>query len=250
MAIIGPTDDWKDLREGAEEFGISDESVNQILNAGMELKCPGTKHGNSIKLNGWLLKQSGKSAMFTNSHAFYDENAKGREPFGECTISSFTGESTFNLADSVISSASNAPSTDAPQMDRAMVTPESLPENAAALDVNFNPADYVVGKEVFLVSRRTSKRGGNSGGVMIQKCTIKKVAPVWNNQPPAILTDCDNEGGVSAGMYFVRDSAKPENIKPFALHSRSFEKVGDNKPWDAQKNTTIGLVMDSHFFNF
>lgn len=260
-AIIGPTDDWKPLRQGARELGVSDAMVNRILAAGLELFCPGTRYDNGGVLNGWFL--GGDVADFyTNAHGVIeigrrDHKADFIEPLGECGVRSFKDlmadgpQATFYpLAvpenRRQIELASFAPQSDAPTRDRAKLRLLRSIAGARALALpDFDRIDLSVGKEVIMVSRSPTTRAPE-----IQSCHIQSINLEDRIGPGQLFTDCDNNLGNSAGLYFVRDPSNPSMLLPIALHEGAYDREGDYKGWDLRRNTAVGIMLRRGFFRF
>jgi hypothetical protein len=260
-AIIGPTDDWKPLRQGARELGISTQMVNRILAAGLEVFCPGTVHGNGGVLNGWFLGGDVKG-FYTNAHAVIEigrqtHRADFIEPLGECGVRSFHAidaggarAATFYPLDvpenrRLIELATFTPQADPPTRDRARLRLLGPVAGAQALPLpDFEHLKLAVGQEVIMVSRSPVTRTPQ-----IEACHIRAMS-LEGPGPGQLYTDCDNNLGNSAGLYFVRNPANPSTLLPIALHEGCRSRVGDHKGWDLQQNTAVGILLGRGFFTF
>lgn len=78
-AIIGPTNDWVSITDRPKEWNISDEMVDEVLAAGLNLYCEGSENANPGTTNAWLLSGD-RTTITTVAHVFYDEHGKERAP--------------------------------------------------------------------------------------------------------------------------------------------------------------------------
>jgi hypothetical protein len=265
-AIIGPTNDWKYLRAAAKEWGISEDMVADILAAGLNLNCDGTTNSNPLTLNAWLI-QGNKTKITTNSHAFYDENQKLREPIGECYAQSLADvlDSIDNpnpvtkayLNASTLKAGTTDPYHDDPQADRATIELTSTLAASRPLALPWAPPFIAEGDEIFVVSRRpkSMRKDADDKEPMIFKTTAKKVYEQWEGKPGAIKAEIDGITGDSAALYLVRDKKNPGRLIPVGMHYGSWETYQNGTavnhlPWNSKTNTSIGLVFDSNFYNF
>ena len=258
-AIIGPTDDWKPLAHGARDLGVSEEMVKRILAAGVELMCPGTVHVNDGVLNGWFLGDS-TSSFYTIAHGVIDIGRIDRkvnfiEPLDQCTGKSYRDLATKgpNATAYPLAIPENRH-----EMELATFTPQSAPPNddraklnllhpvagARALPLpDMGAGNLAVGQEVILVSMTPPLMRVPE----IQACHIKSIK-LRSMRPGLMFTDCDNRPGNSAGLYFMRDPARPGMLLPIALHEGCHEKRGDYQAWDQDDNTAVGIMLQSNFF--
>jgi len=261
-AIIGPTDDWKPLAQGARALGISNKMVNRILAAGLEVMCPGSTHDNGGVLNGWFLGGD-TSSFYTNAHGVIDigrtdHKANFIEPLDQCGVKSYrdlaaNGAKATPYPISVpenrrqMELASFEPQSDSPMRDRAKLRLLRSIAGAQALALpDFDNIRLAVGEEVILVSLKPPMMREPE----IQSCHIQSINMSGRIGPGQLFTDCDNGFGNSAGLYFVRDPSDPTMLLPIALHEGSHERVGDHQPWDASKNTALGIMLGRGFFAF
>ena len=259
-AIIGPTDDWMPLRPGAHQLGISDQMVNRILAAGVKLTCPGTVHGNGGVLNGWFLG-SDASGFYTNAHGVIDLGPDNKpnfiEPLDKCAVLSYRdlvakGINATAYALSVptnrseLALATFQPQGDSPLRDRARLRLLRSIAGAKALALpDFDRISLSVGEQVIMVSLRPPGMRDPE----IQACTIQSLN-LRGRSPGQLFTDCDNNFGNSAALYFVRDPADPSMLLPIALHEGCHEKLGDHKGWNIEDNTAMGIMLGNSFFAF
>jgi hypothetical protein len=259
-AIIGPTDDWKPLRTGARELGVSDEMVKRILAAGVELTCPGTVHDNGGMLNGWFLGGDATN-FYTNAHGVIemgdDHKSDFIEPLDKCAVHSFgdlaakgVHAPAYPIAipedRTQLALASFRPAGDPPSQDRARLRLLRSIAGARALALpDFNRISLAVGEEVILVSMRPPAMQQPE----IQSCRIQSIS-LKDMGPGQLFTDCDNGFGNSAALYFIRDPANPSNLLPIALHEGCHEKLGDHKGWNLEDNTAMAIMLRDSFFAF
>jgi hypothetical protein len=258
-AIIGARDDWKPLRAGASQLGISSAMVDGILAAGVQVSCPGTVHDNGGVLNGWLL-QGDPMSVYTNAHGIVDIGGRDRrpyfvEPLDRCEARSFRNlaiggakgtPSLFSIpADrQQLELSSFLPQSDAPTKDRARLhLLRPIPGTGPLAIPEFDPRTLVSGGQVFMVSLRPP----NMREVEIQACHMKQIV-FGGAQPGELLTDCDNSYGNSAALYFIRDPANPTMLLPVAMHGGSIDKLGDYQPWSREKNTAVAILLEHSFF--
>jgi len=257
-AVIGPTDDWKPLRSGARQLGISDDMVGRILAAGVELTCPGTVYSNGGMLNGWFLGTGSKS-FYTNAHGVVDIGLSDRqanfiEPLDKCTVHSYRdlidrgGRATaYTLAvpqnRRLLEMATFSPQSAPPNQDRARLRLAVAITGSRALPLpDLNRLGLAVGQQLFLVSVAPPAMRAP----VIEACHI--MALKLNGGPGQIYSDCDNAAGNSAGLYLVRDPSRPGMLVPIALHEGCYEKIGNYKPWDINNNTAVGILLQRNFF--
>jgi hypothetical protein len=255
-AIIGPTDDWKPLRQGARELGISGKMVDRILAAGLEVLCPGTTYGNGGVLNGWFLGSDAMS-FYTNAHGIIDINrSNGKsnfiEPLDQCVVRSYMHLGAAGAFQPIavpsnryqLQMATFTPQQSAPSMDRARLRLLRSIAGARALPLpDFTRISLKVGQEVIMVSLRPP----HMRDAEIQSCRIQSLDLGGVGQ---LFTDCDNGLGNSAGLYFVRDPGDPTMLLPIALHEGCHEGLGDNKGWDLKRNTALAIMLRPGFFAF
>jgi len=257
-AIIGPTDDWKPLAHGARDLGISEEMVKRIMAAGVELSCPGTVHVNDGVLNGWFLGDT--SSFYTNAHGVIDigridHKANFIEPLDQCTVKSYRD---LTAKGPNATGYPLAIPQDRKQLQLATFTPQSAPPNDDRAKLNLlRPVpgaralplpdmagiNLTVGQEVILVSMTPPLMRVPE----IQSCHIKSIK-LRSMRPGLMFTDCDNHPGNSAGLYFMRDLARPDMLLPIALHEGCHEKRGDYQAWDQEDNTAVGIMLQDNFF--
>lgn len=258
-AIIGPTDDWKPLRQGAKALGISDAMVQRILAAGVEMSCPGTVHRNGGALNGWFLGGDATS-FYTNAHGVIDTGADRRsdfiEPLDKCAVHSYRdlvsrGAAAASYAIEVpqdrnrLALATFQPQGDVPTQDRARLRLARLIAGARALAVpDLGSVGLSVGQEVIMVSVLPPSMREPE----IQACHIQSIR--LSGGPGQLYTDCDNGFGNSAALYFVRDRSNPGMLVPIALHEGCYEKLGNYKGWSLTDNTAMAILLRSSFFSF
>lgn len=259
-AIIGPTDDWRPLRTGARALGISDQMVQRILAAGVEMTCPGTVHQNGGALNGWFLGGDA-SSFYTNAHGIIDIGSDHKsnfiEPLDKCNVRSYrdllaSGSKATPYAIDVpqnrnaLALASFQPQGDLPSQDRARLRLLRSIAGAKALALpDFNRIQLSVGEEVIMVSvLPPSMRSPEIQACHIQSINLRSMGP------GQLFTDCDNSFGNSAGLYFVRDPANPSMLLPIALHEGCHEKLGNYKGWNLENNTALGIMLRGSFFSF
>lgn len=258
-AIIGPTDDWQPLVSGARALGISSTMVSRILAAGVLLACPGTVHGNGGVLNGWFLGGDATS-FYTNAHGVIDVGADRRpnfiEPLDQCQVRSYGDLVARGIKAAVygIDVPANrqalALGTFAPQHsdasdDRARLRLLHSIAGAHALALpDFSQLRIGVGEEVIMVSMRPPAMTEPE----IQACHIESLS--LSSGSGQLFTDCDNNFGNSAALYFVRDPANPRMLLPIALHEGCYDRVGDHQPWNRDSNTAVALVLRGSFFAF
>ncbi|MDR3473208.1 MAG: hypothetical protein P4M09_16225 [Devosia sp.] len=258
-AIIGPADDWKPLRQGARELGVSNEMVQRILAAGLEVFCPGTAHGNGGVLNGWFLGGD-VTGFYTNAHAVIeigrrDHKADFIEPLDECGVRSFRDLATSGAAATFyplevpqdrrqIALATFTPQSDPPNRDRARLRlPHAIAGTRALALPDFDRVRLTVGEEVIMVSRSPVTRAAEIQACHIQSISLDRMAP------GQLFTDCDNNLGNSAGLYFIRDPGNPAMLLPIALHEGCQDRIGDHKGWDLHRNTAVGILLGRSFFS-
>lgn len=259
-AIIGPTDDWKPLRSGARELGVSDEMVKRILAAGVKLSCPGTVHDNGGILNGWFLGADA-SSFYTNAHGVIEPGADNKsnfiEPLDRCAVTSYrdlvakgTQAAAYALAlptdRTQMTLASFKPEGDAPVRDRARLRLlRSIAGTKALALPDFGRISLTVGEQVLMVSLRPPAMQEPE----IQACNIQSLN-LRGMGPGQLFTDCDNNFGNSAALYFVRDPSNPTMLLPIALHEGCHEKLGDHKGWNLEDNTAMAIMLRDQFFAF
>jgi hypothetical protein len=261
-AIIGPTNDWKPLREGARQLGISSRMVDRILAAGLEVMCPGTVHDNGGVLNGWLLGGDSMS-FYTNAHGIIDigrmdHKANFIEPLDQCGVRSYRDLAAHGAKAQPypiavpqnrrqMELASFTPQSDSPTRDRARLRLLHAIAGARALALpDFGRIKLSVGQEVIMVSLQPPAMRTPE----IQACHIQSINLGGRIGPGQLFTDCDNGFGNSAALYFVRDPADRTMLLPIALHEGCHERVGDHQPWDLNKNTALALILGNGFFSF
>ncbi|HVW94010.1 MAG TPA: hypothetical protein VHB74_15575 [Devosia sp.] len=258
-AIIGPTDDWRPLRQGARALGISDAMVQRILSAGVEMSCPGTVYRNGGALNGWFLGAD-TTSFYTNAHGVIDTGSDRRsnfiEPLDKCTVHSYRdlvsrGAGAASYAIDVpqdrtrLALATFQPQGDAPSRDRARLRLSRLIAGARALAVpNLGSVGLAVGQEVILVSVQPPSMREPE----IEACHIRSIR--LSGGPGQLYSDCDNGFGNSAGLYFVRDPGNPGMLVPVALHEGCYERLGNYKDWSLTDNTAMGILLRGSFFSF
>jgi hypothetical protein len=259
-AIIGPTNDWRPLRSGAHDLGISDQMVKRILAAGVGLTCPGSVHSNGGMLNGWFLGSDAQS-FYTNAHGIIDigradHQANFVEPLDKCSVKSFSDLATNGSGATGVplalpqnrmqlALATFNPQNAAPNLDRARLRLMHPIAGTRALPLpDFNRIRLAVGQEVILVSLTPpSMRSAEIQACHIQSINLKTMGP------GQLFTDCDNGFGNSAGLYFVRDPANHAMLLPIALHAGCHEKIGDHKGWSLENNTALGIMLQANFFS-
>jgi len=258
--IIGPTDDWQPLAAGAHQLGISSKMVGRILAAGLELFCPGTQYNNGGVLNGWFLG-SDVGGFYTNAHGVIEVGSNHQsnfiEPLAQCGVRTFKDllsvgrNATFYplaIPDNrqQIELASFAPQSDSFTRDRARLRLlRSIAGSQALALPDFDRIDLAVGKEVIMVSRSPETRMP-----MIQSCHIQSINLDNRIGPGQLFTDCDNNLGNSAGLYFVRDPNDTTMLLPIALHEGAVCDEGDHKGWDLKRNTSVAIMLGRGFFQF
>ena len=254
-AIIGPTNDWRPLRQGAHALGVSDAMVERILAAGVEMTCPGTVYRNGGALNGWFLGGD-SSSFYTNAHGVIDVGADRRsnfiEPLDRCRVHSYRdlaarGASATSYGIEVpqdrtrLALATFRPQAAAPSQDRARLRIAGAIAGARALAVpNVGGLGLRVGQELILVS--VQPPGMHTP--QIEACHIQAI------RSDQLFSDCDNGFGNSAGLYFVRDRADPSMLVPVALHEGCYERLGNYKGWNLTANTAMGIMLRGSFFSF
>jgi hypothetical protein len=255
-AIIGPTDDWMPLRQGAHALGISGRMVDRILAAGLEVLCPGTTYDNGGVLNGWFLGGDATS-FYTNAHGIIDiSRSSGKsnfiEPLDQCVARSYMRLGSAEAFQPIaipqnrheLQLATFTPQDSAPSMDRARLHLLHSIAGARALALpDFSRIHLSVGDEVIMVSLRPPKMHDTE----IQACHIQALDLGGVGQ---LFTDCDNGLGNSAGLYFVRDPKDRTMLLPIALHEGCHERLGDHQPWDLERNTALGIMLRQGFFAF
>lgn len=255
-AIIGPTDDWKPLRQGARELGISTKMVDRILAAGLEVLCPGTTYDNGGVLNGWFLGVDATS-FYTNAHGIIDVSRRSGksnfiEPLDQCVVRSYLHLGSAAAFQPIVvpgnrfdlQLATFTPQQSAPSLDRARLRLLRSIAGAHALPLpDFSRIRLKVGQEVIMVSLRPPKMREAE----IQSCRIQSLDLGGVGQ---LFTDCDNGLGNSAGLYFVRDPNDATMLLPIALHEGCHEGLGDHKGWDIDHNTALGIMLRPGFFAF
>ena len=259
-AIIGPTDDWKPLRVGARDLGVSEDTIKRIVAAGVGISCPGTEHGNGGALNGWFLGADA-AGLYTNAHGVIDigtdKKANLIEPLDDCRVRSYRdlmssgAKATAyplnlpNNRDELALGTFN-PQTDVPYKDRAHLMLMRAVLGAKALPLpDLTKLPLTVGEEIILVSLRPPAMREPE----IQACHIRAITQ-RRGMPGLVLTDCDNDFGNSAGLYMVRDPSSAGALVPVALHESCHQKLGDHKDWNAEDNTAIGILFGTPFFQF
>jgi hypothetical protein len=258
-AIIGSSDGWKPLRQGAKALGISDRMVDRILAAGVGMTCPGTVHKNGGTLNGWFLGPD-VTSFYTNAHGVIDLGADRQadfiEPLDKCKVHSYRdlllrGDRAASYALSLpadrhdMALASFQPQRDLPTSDRARLTLARTLPGAEALDMpDISHLPLAIGEQVIMVSLQPPAMREP----VIQACQIKGI-DISGGGPGRLLTDCDNSFGNSAALYFVRDPADPGMLVPIAMHEGCYDKVGNFKGW-SRDNTALGILLRRSFFSF
>lgn len=259
-ATIGQGHDWRPLRSGAQALGISEEMVERILSAGVEVSCPGTVHHNGGILNGWFLGSDGPN-FYTNAHGVIDigddRQANFIEPLDKCNVRSYRDLLTrgaravsyaldlpANRNDMAI--ATFTPQRDSPSQDRARLTLVRAITGAHALALaDVDHLSFTQGEEVLMVSLQPPAMREP----VIQACHIEDIN-LHDLGPGQLFTDCDNSFGNSAALYFVRDPSNPSMLLPIALHEGCHEKLGEHKAWSEEDNTALGIMLRRSFFNF
>ncbi len=258
-AVIDGSSGWQPLRSGARTLGVSDRMVARILAAGLQMTCPGSVHKNGGALNGWLLGPDATS-FYTNAHGVIDIGADRQanfiEPLDKCDVRSYRDlvargarAASYGLslpADrNQLMLASFRPQSDSPVQDRARLTLQHAIAGAAALSVDdVDHLGLAIGQEVLMVSLRPPVMRDPE----IQACHIRAID--LNGGPGELLTDCDNNFGNSAALYFVRDPADHSMLVPVALHEGCYEKLGDNQNWNPEDNTAVAIMLRRGFFSF
>jgi hypothetical protein len=259
-ATIGQGHDWRPLRSGAQALGISDEMVERILSAGVEVSCPGTVHKNGGILNGWFLGGD-ETSFYTNAHGVIDIGADRQanfiEPLDKCDVRSYRdllklgGKATSYALDlpanrNDMAVGSFTPQRDSPSQDRARLTLVRAIVGAQALALpNIDHLSFTQGQEVLMVSLQPPAMRMP----VIQACHIEDIN-LRESGPGQLFTDCDNSFGNSAALYFVRDPSNPSMLLPIALHEGCHEKIGEHQPWSEEDNTALGIMLRRSFFSF
>jgi hypothetical protein len=259
-AIIGQGNTWKPLRSGAHALGISEEMVERILAAGVEMSCPGTVHRNGGVLNGWFLGGD-ETSFYTNAHGVIDigadQQANFIEPLDKCNVRSYgdllkRGAKAASYALDLptnrndMSIASFTPQRDSPSQDRARLTLLRAIAGARPLALpDLTHLSFTDGEQVLMVSLLPPAMQEP----VIQACHIKDI-DLHDLGPGQLFTDCDNSFGNSAALYFVRDPTNPSMLLPIAMHEGCHEKLGDHKAWSEEDNTALGIMLRRGFFSF
>ncbi len=253
-AFIGPTNDWKPLLEGAKEFGISQESLDQILNAGMEMRCPSDDLEIDLVGNAWML-----DTIRANAHAFYDDNDVALKNPERCELMTYRDllskesladmDSAFRVDLTNRTIGTTHPKTDDVRKDVSSFGAIDAPPYLKGLEVEPGSVTLNKGQEIFLISRRPAflKRSENDFEPLIQQATVKFFKPPQAGLPGAVMTDADVHDTVSGGMYMVRSKNDPSKLVPVAMHKAAKGDV-DYKEWDGNTNTGIGIVLSPEFF--
>ena len=232
--------------------------AERILDAGLEVVCSGSVHDNGSGLNGWFL---GKDVMgfYTNAHSVInlgreDHKSNFVEPLDECGVRSYRDLATPSAFQGIdipsdrakLMLASFTPQDDSPLRDRAKlrllqpitgVNPLPLPD--------LRKLHLVPGQEVMMVSLKPPHMNEPE----IEACHIKLIGPEILGTG-TLFTDCDTAHGNSAGLYFVRDPADHTQLVAIALHEGCNDRLGDNKDWDLENNTALGIMLGYGFFTF
>jgi hypothetical protein len=259
-SVIGASDGWKPLRQGARALGISDEMVQRILSAGVGMSCPGTVYKNGGALNGWFLGP-GVMSFYTNAHGVIDLGADRQadfiEPLDKCSVHLYRdlllhGAGALSYALKLpadrreMALASFDPERDGPAADRARLALAQTIAGAEALDrPDLDHLPLAIGEELIMVSLEPP----TMRVPVIQSCHIKAI-DISGGGPGRLLSDCDNSFGNSAALYFVRDPASPGMLLPIALHEGCYERLGNGKGWNGQTNTAVGILLRRGFFSF
>ncbi len=252
--IIGPTNDWKPLLEGAKELGISQESLNMILDSGFEMRCKSNEPGTDSVLNAWHIN----GRFWTNAHAFFDDDDRPKS--GECSLTSYRSlvskadlndrRNTIDIDPRSVRLATITPKNSDPRLDVSTFETLQHPETDG-MTVKPPPASFGKGSVVILVSRRPHfmQRSENDLEPIVQVAVIKYVSGAEVGRPRAMMTDADGFETNSGGMLFLFVRSGPDSVAlmPLAIH-RGHKGEVDYRPWDINTNSSLHILLDRDFF--
>ncbi len=247
-ATIGQGHDWRPLRSGAQALGISDEMVERILSAGVEVSCPGTVHQNGGILNGWFLGGD-ETSFYTNAHGVIDIGADRQanfiEPLDKCDVRSYRdllklgGKATSYALDlpanrNDMAVGSFTPQRDSPSQDRARLTLVRAIVGAQALALpNIDHLSFTQGQEVLMVSLQPPAMRMP----VIQACHIEDINLREVGARPAFHRLRQWLWQFGRAVFPVRDPSNPSMLLPIALHEGCHEKIGLNTRPGARRTT-------------
>ncbi len=260
-AIIGPTDDRIPLQDALKPCpkdpsdhlacGLTRQQIDTILDAGMRVTCKGKEGG---MLNAWLLEEHrgygdwvDSKRIYTNAHAVIDGKS-GTVASLDCSVSPMRSiwshhrmEIPVDVHDILVGKYEGHHRSRDDRARMGVIGGTSfgklLPFDAAAA--------YQVeeGDRIYNVSLKPP----GMMDLIIQACVVKRVSPP-NSGPGLLETDCESVDGMSGSIFLLPKSNGPTtSLQPIALLTASVEKVGDNQPWDFNRNSTIGIILDSSF---
>lgn len=262
-SIMGPTMDWKPIREGAKEFNINDSSIDEVLSAGVEIECGEKTDPEYTALNGWFLGNY-KDGFFSNAHAVAHDGAL-RGNIADCKARSLlemekmveAGGSSSDATSYSIDSSSGKikaktldPENGIVVDDRAYVPMKDKIPGVGTL--KYRPMPIIKnGMEIFLISRQNNTLKNQMGdlGPMIQRGVVKDMDPANGTTPRQIYFEGDSLNGDSTALVCIRDPKDPTKLKPVGIHEGSSNQIGDYQDWNKETNSGYAIGFDQPFFS-
>ncbi len=253
-AIIGPKDDWIDIRDAEKACppnadphlacGLSHDQIDAILKAGYRMNCGGY-------LNAWALKDpsDGSVYLYTNWHGFMHDPDTWEPNWRTCTFSPYTDPSielAYNPTSLRLGSKDGYKK--AFWNDRARVELKGIEPEAPLIISSDAVRNVRQNDRVLFVSINPA----TPSQVRAEFCIVMRPPSFKPTRPGILDTDCDNTFGNSGGLLLTPnsfDKGAVSALDPVAIHQGNMQKVGDYQAWDFQNNTSVNQTIDENFLS-